>query len=440
MRSNLTTVIAREFNERVAKKSFIITTILMPVLMVVLMIAPALIMGLMTPESKTIAVIDESGIVYPELKKNTGNIDYLTVEKSALPLDSLINNERFDGVFVVKKDVKEHPENTMLYLRDSGSVEMESVFDNAMSKSVENARMKDFNIENLDEILEKVKVTASVQTVRISEDGKEENISSTTSMALGIVMAFVLYMFLIMYGQMVMISIIEEKNNRVLELIVSSVKPMQLMLGKIIGVGLVAVLQIVIWGILLCSISAFLMPLLMPDDLAMQVSNFNTGNFNADMSSFDPEMIRTVAMFSSAAFIAKLFFYMTIFMIGGFLFYAAIFAAIGSAVDSEQDASQLTTFAILPIIVALVFAMGIGNDPNSTVNVVLSMIPFTSPMVMLARIPFGVPGWEVLTSFLILMASVVFMAWFAGKIYRIGIFMYGKKPKIKDLIRWARYK
>lgn len=440
MRSNLTTVIAREFNERVAKKSFIITTILMPVLMVVLMIAPALIMGLMTPESKTIAVIDESGIVYPELKKNTGNIDYLTVEKSALPLDSLLNNERFDGVFVVKKDVKEHPENTMLYLRDSGSVEMESVFDNAMSKSVENARMKDYNIENLDEILEKVKVTANVQTVRISEDGKEENISSTTSMALGIVMAFVLYMFLIMYGQMVMISIIEEKNNRVLELIVSSVKPMQLMLGKIIGVGLVAVLQIVIWGILLCSISAFLMPLLMPDDLAMQVSNFNAGNFNADMSSFDPEMIRTVAMFSSAAFIAKLFFYMTIFMIGGFLFYAAIFAAIGSAVDSEQDASQLTTFAILPIIVALVFAMGIGNDPNSTVNVVLSMIPFTSPMVMLARIPFGVPGWEVLTSFLILMASVVFMAWFAGKIYRIGIFMYGKKPKIKDLIRWARYK
>lgn len=440
MRSNLTTVIAREFNERVAKKSFIITTILMPVLMVVLMIAPALIMGLMTPESKTIAVIDESGIVYPELKKNTGNIDYLTVEKSALPLDSLLNNERFDGVFVVKKDVKEHPENTMLYLRDSGSVEMESVFDNAMSKSVENARMKDYNIENLDEILEKVKVTANVQTVRISEDGKEENISSTTSMALGIVMAFVLYMFLIMYGQMVMISIIEEKNNRVLELIVSSVKPMQLMLGKIIGVGLVAVLQIVIWGILLCSISAFLMPLLMPDDLAMQVSNFNAGNFNADMSSFDPEMIRTVAMFSSAAFIAKLFSYMTIFMIGGFLFYAAIFAAIGSAVDSEQDASQLTTFAILPIIVALVFAMGIGNDPNSTVNVVLSMIPFTSPMVMLARIPFGVPGWEVLTSFLILMASVVFMAWFAGKIYRIGIFMYGKKPKIKDLIRWARYK
>lgn len=247
-------------------------------------------------------------------------------------------------------------------------------------------------------------------------------------------------MFLLIYGQMVMTSIIEEKNNRVLELVVSSVKPLQLMLGKIIGVGLVAVVQVTIWGVLICLMSAFLLPLLMPESLSQEVALAGTGALDAASANFDPELIQMVSILGSVGYIAKLFGIMTLFLIGGFLFFASIFAAIGSAVDNIQDASQLQSFAIIPIIVALIFSISVGNDPNSATAVWMSMIPFTSPMVMLARVPFDIASWQIWLSLAILYLSFVGLAWVAAKIYRVGIFMYGKKPTIKDFIRWARYK
>lgn len=166
----------------------------------------------------------------------------------------------------------------------------------------------------------------------------------------------------------------------------------------------------------------------------------SAGTLDAATASFDPEMLQTIATIGSVAYIAKLFGYMMLFLIGGFLFYASIFAAIGSAVDNIQDASQLQSFAILPILVALIFAFTVANDPNSTIAVWLSIIPFTSPMVMLSRIPFDIASWQIWLSVGLLYISFVLMAWIAAKIYRVGIFMYGKKPTIADLIRWARYK
>ena len=297
-----------------------------------------------------------------------------------------------------------------------------------------------YNIADLDEILDEVKVDSAIKTIRITDDGDEKDVSSTVSFFLGIVMTFILYMFLIMYGQMVMTSIIEEKNNRVLELIVSSVKPTQLMMGKIIGVGLVAIFQIAIWAVIVCVMSGIIMPVILPEEVMSEVSMFNAGTFNASTAGNDPDMIKAIAMMTSVGYIAKLFLYMALFLIGGFLFYASIFAAIGSSVDNVQDASQLQTFALMPILLAIIFSMSVGSDPNSTLAVWLSMIPFTSPMVMLARVPFDIATWQIWVSLAILFVSFVFMAWFAGKIYRVGIFMYGKKPSIKDLIRWARYK
>ena len=246
------------------------------------------------------------------------------------------------------------------------------------------------------------------------------------SFFIGLIMTFILYMFLIMYGQMVMTSIIEEKTNRVLELVVSSVRPMDLMLGKIFGIALVAVVQIVIWGVLLCAMSLFVMPAVMPTDAAA--------------AGADPELMAAVQHYSSVGFILSLFGYILVFLIGGFLFYASIFAAIGSAVDNVQDASQLTSFAVIPIVIGLLVGMAAGNDPNSQLALWGSMIPLTSPMVMLMRIPFGIPAWQIWVSVAVLYVSFVFMVWVAAKIYRVGIFMYGKKPNIKDLIRWARYK
>lgn len=243
-----------------------------------------------------------------------------------------------------------------------------------------------------------------------------------------------------MYGQLVMTSIIEEKNNRVLELVVSSVKPFHLMLGKIFGVGLVAVVQIVIWGVLLCTMSAFLLPALLPSGVSEQVAMFNAGTLATGTGTLDPELLSAISILSSVGYIAKLFGYILIFLIGGFLFYASIFAAIGSAVDNIQDASQLTSFAVIPIVIGIIIGMPAGEDPNSALAFWSSIIPFTSPMVMLMRIPFGIPAWETWLSIGLLYISFVVMVWIAAKIYRIGIFMYGKKPTIRDLIRWAKYK
>lgn len=439
MSSNIGIIIAREFNERVGKKSFVITTLLMPVLMLLLMAAPAAIMMLSTPDDTEIAVVDQSGIMMPELAARAADLDFVTLTATDQPLDSVIADDRYDAVIFIGQDIVENPSNAALYNRDAGSMEVEMLASNAIKKVVEDERLKAYSIENLSKILDEVNVYVHLSTLRIDESGNQESFSSGVSYGMGMVMTFVLYMFLLLYGQMVMTSIIEEKNNRVLELVVSSVKPMQLMMGKIIGVGLVAVVQVVIWGVLLCLMSAFLLPAILPADLSAQVAMASAGDMDLS-SSFDPDMINALATFTSVGYIATMMGYMLMFLVGGFLFYASIFAAIGSAVDNIQDASQLQTFAVLPIILALVFSLAVVSDPNGTMSVWMSMIPFTSPMVMLARIPFGIPAWQIWVSAAILFASFVAMAWIAGKIYRIGIFMYGKKPSIADLVRWARYK
>lgn len=439
MSSNIGIIIAREFNERVGKKSFVITTLLMPVLMLLLMAAPAAIMMLSTPDDTEIAVVDKSGIMMPELAARAADLDFVTLTATDQPLDSVIADDRYDAVIFIGQDIVDNPSNAALYNRDAGSMEVEMLASNAIKKVVEDERLKAYSIENLSKILDEVNVDVHLSTLRIDESGNQESFSSGVSYGMGMVMTFVLYMFLLLYGQMVMTSIIEEKNNRVLELVVSSVKPMQLMMGKIIGVGLVAVVQVVIWGVLLCLMSAFLLPAILPADLSAQVAMASAGDMDLS-SSFDPDMINALATFTSVGYIATMMGYMLMFLVGGFLFYASIFAAIGSAVDNIQDASQLQTFAVLPIILALVFSLAVVNDPNGTMSVWMSMIPFTSPMVMLARIPFGIPAWQIWVSAAILFASFVAMAWIAGKIYRIGIFMYGKKPSIADLVRWARYK
>lgn len=439
--SNLNIIIGREFKERVGKKSFIITTILMPIVMIAIMAAPTLIMMFNTPSKSHIVVEDRSGIILPALVLEAQGSEYLEIIPSSEPVDSLMKNEKYDGVLVIGEDIVNNPNNATLYTHEqSGNIEVEKDVTHVIEKAVSDARLKAYNIENIDQIVKDSQVSVFLKTVRVLDDGSEKDTSSGVSMMLGLVMDFILYMFLLMYGQMVMTSIIEEKNNRVLELIVTSVRPVQLMMGKIIGVGLVAVLQIVIWAVLVCSFVGYVMPMLIPADVASQVAMANAGTFDASTATIDPDMIQALSMFSSIGFIAKMFLYMALYLIGGFLFYAAIFAAIGSAVDNVQDASQLTTFATMPIILGIVFSMVVINDPNGQLAFWLSMIPFTSPMVMMMRVPFEIPDWQIWVSLVVLFASFAFMAWVAGKIYRVGIFMYGKKPTIKDLIRWARYK
>ncbi|MCM1491288.1 MAG: ABC transporter permease [Muribaculum sp.] len=424
MNRNLFIIIRREFMERVAKKSFIVTTLLMPVLMLLMMVLPTLIMLFSTPTGKNIAIADESGKIYASLlKENNEDLTFVVVNE---PLDSVTQDDAYYGVLSIPDNVVDDPSGVKLYLHDGGSQMTEQAIANMIQNAVRDERMKKYDIEDLEVIIADMDVDCNLQTIRIQESGEEEHTSSAMSFFLGLFMTFVLYMFLLMYGQMVMNSIIEEKNNRVLELVVSSVKPSDLMLGKILGVGLVAVVQILIWVVLLCTMSSVLMPMITPESGIDAVAQ--------------PELAAAVESFSSISFILTLFGYILIFLIGGFLFYASIFAAIGSSVDNVQDASQLTSFAIIPIVIGLMVGLAAGNDPNSSMAIWTSIIPFTSPMVMLMRVPFGIPAWQIWVSVVVLYVSFLVMVWLAAKIYRVGIFMYGKKPNIKDLIRWATYK
>lgn len=438
--SNVSIIIQREFNERVRKKSFIITTILMPVLMIVLIIAPALIMEYSRGEQKTIAVIDDSGLVAPQLQSN----EELRFEPTDLTTEEARRSltDRF-GVLYIGSDILENPSNVKLYANASSSLSIESNITGQIEDILEAEKLKAYHIDNLQQILDEVKTTVTLQTFRNdkSQEAESQAQSSTVATAAGYILGFVLYMFLLIYGSMVMQSVIEEKNNRVLEVVVSSVRPFDLMLGKILGVALVAVVQVLIWGVLIFAVGAIVLPQLMPAEMMAGVQAMQQGMPDAAaMGDMDPEMLQAVAAVTDTGYILKIFVCLLLFVFGGYLLYSAMFAAVGSAVDNVQDASQLQMPVTLPIILALLMMLAVIKDPNSSLAFWFSIIPFTSPVVMMARIPYDIPLWEIVLSLVILYASFVAMVWFAGKIYRVGIFMYGKKPTFKELLKWVRYK
>ena len=438
MANNISLVIRREFLERVKNKSFIITTILMPVFMLAMMAAPALIMMVTGSEERGITVIDETGTIGARLQSDKET--HFTLLEST-PLDSALADTEVAGVLYIPAGIMDGKVSPRLYTNGSSSIALENNVSSQIDGIIEEERLKQYDIENLDKILEEVHSDVKLMSIRNDkEDGESQSASAAVSYLIGIILTFLLYMCLLLYGQMVMTSIIEEKNNRVLEIVVSSVKPTHLMLGKICGIGLVAVTQILIWGVLIAAMSAFVLPAIIPDTALTEISALNAGTLDATSASMDVEILQAMSLMSNVGYILQLFGLLILFLTGGFLLYAAIYAAIGSAVDNIQDASQLQSFVIFPIIIGIIFGMTAASDASSPAAIWTSFIPFTSPMVMMARVPSGIPMWEIGLSLAILYASFLLMVWIAAKIYRVGIFMYGKKPSIKDLIRWARYK
>ena len=439
--SKIGIIITREFNERVRKKSFIVTTILMPVLMIGLMVAPALIMRYSQGETRHISVIDESGVIAPRLESS----EEVVYEPTDLTLDEARreHTDRF-GILWIGRDIMTNPGNVKLYTNGSSAMLVEESVSGQIADIIEKEKLKDYNIENLSQILDEVKTTVYMQVFRndqMQDDGSDKQAnSSAVSTVVGLVLGMILYMFLMIYGAMVMQSVIEEKNSRVLEVMVSSVRPFDLMLGKILGVASVAVVQVLIWGVL-CAVGAAVAVHMMPADVLAGVQAMQHGVPDAAASiDMNPEMLQVMAAVTDFGYILRIFAYLLLFVFGGYLFYSAMFAAVGSAVDSIQDAQQLQTPITIPIILALLVMITVINDPNSQMAFWFSIIPFTSPIVMMARIPYDIPLWEVALSLVVLYASFVGMVWFAAKIYRVGIFMYGKKPSLKELFKWIRYK
>ena len=372
----------------------------------------------------------------PEVEKDYYNFEALNIPKNHPARDE-------QDTFYIGGDILKNPNNVRLYANSSSSLSLESNITGQIERILEAEKLKAYNIENLSQILDEVKTSVNMQTFRNDKSQEEDTQAQSSAVATGVgyVLGFILYMFLLIYGSMVMQSVIEEKNNRVLEVMVSSVRPFDLMMGKILGVASVAIVQVLLWGVLIAGVGALVMPHLMPEDVMASAQAMQQGMPDAaSMSGMNPEMLQAVAAMTDLGYIVKIFVSLLLFVFGGYLLYSAMFAAVGSAVDNVQDASQLQMPITLPIILALLMMFVVIKDPNSQLAFWFSIIPFTSPIVMMARIPYDIPLWEVALSLVVLYASFVGMVWFAAKIYRVGIFMYGKKPSLKELFKWIRYK
>lgn len=444
--NNIGVIIGREYKERVYKKSFIITTILMPVLLLLLSVAPALIMRYGGTTKRNFAVIDKSGIIAQKLVSNN-DVEFTLTEASLQ--DALKANYEDDnyGVLYIGENILTDTNDAKLYTNSSSSITIEANISKQIEKIIETERLKKYDIENLDKILEQVKASVHLTTFRNEKEKESTASSSAASSVVGMVLGFILYFFLVIYGSIVMTSVIEEKNSRVLDVMISTVKPFQMMMGKILGVAAVAATQIAIWGIIIVVIASVVIPSVMPSTLMENVKAVQDGadiqalvaQCGAQGVELDTDMLTAMASVTDTGYISMILSTLFLFLIGGFLLYAALYAAIGASVDQAQDAQQLTIIITVPIIVAFVVLMMIMQDPNSQIVYWCSFIPFTSPIVMMGRIPAGIPTGEIITSLVLLYATFIGAVWISGKIYRIGVSMHGVKPSLKDLWRWLRY-
>ena len=436
--SKIGLIIEREFAERVRKKSFIVSTLLTPLFMIAMMVLPSVMMFKGGSSTKNVVVIDNSPEQFVGKKLVSGK----TVAFNLLEQGAVLNEARMQfkdnyGILVIGSDVLDNPQNIQLVLNEASSMTVEENIQNQIQSVLRTERLKRYDLENMDQILADANVRVNnIQTLKNNDqqdENKMEKTSTTASWLMGLILGMMLYFILIVYGQQVLQSVIDEKQTRVLDVMVTSCTPFELMMGKILGIALVAALQIVIWAVLIIGASAFIMPLVMGG------TDVNAAMAAAQNVS-DPEIMSLVGKFTNVSYLAGLFLELLLYIVGGFLFYASMYAAIGSAVDTPQDAAQFNGIIMMPVIVAIMVMMSVMNDPNSDLVFWCSMIPFTSPIVMMARIPFGIPTWQIAVSLVVLFISFFAMTWIAARIFRVGVFMHGKKPTWKDLGAWIKMK
>ena len=434
-------IAGREFNERVRKKSFIFTTILMPICLVAIMFIPALMMNISSDEKKEVLVVDQSGLVGDRLQDDST----LTFTLSDQTAEEVLGqkHEGLFGILIVGGDVLTNPSNVQLLTYESSTINIESAISGQISTILESEKLKEYNIEDIDTILAAIKTNVSLKVKQLdSTSGDAKESSSVLNIALAYIFGFLIYMFVFLYGNMVMQGVIEEKSNKVMEVMVSSVRPFELMMGKILGIASVAVTQFVIWVVFILLVGGAAVSLLGLGDV---VASAGAGIDPAAIAAaapidLDSEMVSIIATITDPAYLLRIFGGFLIYFIGGYLLYAAMFAAVGSAVDNEKDTNNLQLPITLPLMVAIFVMLNAMQDPHGPLAFWCSMIPFTSPIVMMVRLPYGVPGWELALSIGLLVVTFVGMVYLAGRIYRVGVFMYGKKPTFKELAKWLRFK
>lgn len=438
-------ILQREFNTRVRKKSFIIMTLLTPLLFAGLMVLPSYLMTMNDTEYRNIAVVDETG-QFGEVISSGKLLTFNYIVNT--PVDSLkttFDERGYYALLAVEPGPDTlHPQLT-IYARKQPSIEIISYIENSMEKEIENRKLRSYNIENLDKIMEDIKTSISCKSIKISDSGEEKESSAIVAMGFAYVLGFIIYMMVLLTGNQVMQGVIEEKNDRVIEVIISSIKPFKMMMGKILGIASVSLLQIIVWIVLTIGLATLGMHFVMGDKNTTVVAEQTFDSMGLETA---PTADSLLAGDQGMQFIAALQNQNYSLIIGSFIFfflfgylmYAAMYAAAGSAVENINDTQQLVLPMTIPMILALFVMLYTMKSPDGPLAVWCSIIPFTSPIVMMARITFGVPMWQLLLSGGLLLLTFVAFTLLAAKIYRVGILMHGKKPTWKEIWKWMKYK
>lgn len=430
---NLSLIIKREFNSRVRNKSFIVMTILSPLIIVAMIFLVVFLSNLNREETRTVGVLDESGLFFATLEE-TEVLRFQFLNEADLEVAKKISQQsNYHGLLYIPgaETLEELDRRIQFFVEGSPNISTVQYIERSLSNKLTNMRLENAGVD-----ISSIEASRSQIDIKIENyEGQQTSIMSSWIKAIfGGAAGYLLMMFIIIYGNMVMRSVIEEKTNRIIEIIISSVKPYHLMMGKIIGTTLAGVTQFLIWVVL-----GGIFMLIATTVFGVQMDPSTMANQEM-MEQANTSGMQAVLMDIARLPIGTLIVSFLIFFIGGYFLYSSIYAAIGAAVDNETDTQQF----MFPIIIPLMLAMYVGffaviENPHGTVSVVFSHIPLTSPIVMLMRIPFGVPWWEILISMLLLFATFALVVWFAAKIYRVGILMYGKKPTYKELYKWLKY-
>lgn len=452
--SRTSIIIRREYLSRVKKKTFIIMTILGPILFAALMIVPIWLAQIKDTEEKTIAILDDSFLFVDQFEDSEYlKYEYLQSMDIDAALELMKQNDFYAVLYIPHNIVSTGHSSAMMYSYKQPGLAVQMEMLNHMEKYITDAKLQikgeELGVEKeaLRNVIKAVETNVDIKTRIINDDGEQKSTSTEIAMIIGYIAGFLIYMFVFMYGSQVMRGVIEEKSNRIVEIIVSSVRPFKLMMGKIIGIALVGLTQFILWIVLTFGIVTAAQFFLLDDMEGFQQSpqmeqlissNSQVGD-NAIQDQFSGKIEEALNALSSINFPLLIGAFLFYFLFG-YLLYAGMFAAVGAAVDNEADTQQFMLPISLPLVLGLIVMFSVINSPESSLAWWFSIIPFTSPIVMMVRIPFGVPVIDLVLSFSVLILSFIFMVWLSGKIYRIGILMYGKKVSYKELWKWIRYK
>lgn len=437
--SKISLIIKREYTSRVMKKSFILLTFLTPVLLVGMIALIIYLGGIKDDKIKKIVVVDKTEQYKDVLKDNES---YIFQFSNASMEEMKLQNEKksdFTALLYIDKDLSGDSAQAFLYSDKQVNMELKSYVSGLLNKYVEEQKLASYNIPDLKKMVDDSRTNIDLKTIKWGEDGKEKEASAELALMIGMITAMIIYMFIVIYGAQVMSGVVQEKTNRIVEVMISSVKPFELMMGKIIGIALVGLTQFLMWIILSGAILMGLSAVVSKDiDMSglekmqgMEQMNMPANEMTAQINDFMTalnglDFVQIISLF-------------IVYFLGGYLLYASLFAAIGSAVDNETDTNQFSIPVMIPIIFAIYAGIFSAENPDGPLAFWCSMIPFTSPIVMMVRLPFDVPVWQIALSVSILILSFIGTTWMAGKIYRTGILMYGKKTTWSEMWKWLKY-